>query len=946
MAVYLSPGVFPREIDLSVLPTAVGPLRPAFIGTAKRGPLNSPVYITTSQQALDTFGEPFPESYLMYAVLAYLEEGNQCYVVRVGVEYEEGQDEALSSVAISTDGSKQYGWGRIPLFTGIDYGKIYLRAITPTSPLTTTTSGYTTAVYTNVTYNITDGAPNIDLNISGTYTGATDDNYLIVITGSPNYTEAAPVEGATYEIYNNSGFVSQGTLTSAMHDGTSDSIDLGNGLSAYVQVNSGSLNANDTFTFSATADNTEFAFTVEGISDTNHNIAQDTYTSSQDFVDAFNAVNGSGYTAVVEDIIVDGVLTAVPVVQTNTAGEWIQLSGSQGFALALGVQQYVWDSPRSYLIGTEPGPYMVNSTNNRVKIDVVSQTNTTTVEFNIPTGSQTTASLTNTINAAGLVTGGQIFESLPLTVPGGDELVLIQTTFANSQDTLVMRANYSNIKTLKFSQLINIQYPYTKSFRGYRDPRNVLPAGSLNDATNPASCSVDPLSSQCLLDTAYYQNIVGFMVATSPGTWVDNYNLNVSLFTDGLGNISNRYVVSVVDANGVVVERFTDVVFDKTADRYIGNFLNPGTKYGGTIGAKTVNWEERPAFLDNDPTLTSYVVRNPSALNMAPFTGQSNGIPLDPAYSGAVDAAIIGNSAASSGLYAFSNRDSYDINLLLTPGYSTGAVIGTALSICESRGDVLYLVDPPFGLRPQQVVDWHNGMYYSDLNNAINSSYGALYWGWIKYYDQFNINEVWVPPSGHVAAIFSRTARVAEQWFAAAGLQRGRILTALELEYSPTQGENDLLYGSGNAVNAIVKFPQSGIVVWGNRTLQRIETSLSYVNVRMLCNALKKQLTTTLRPFVFEPNDSALWAQVTSTLSPILGDYQARRGVTAFKVVCDSSNNTPERIDRGELWVSVFIKPTRAVEYIVLNLAVLNTGASFSSEQVLAAGGIVTNQTT
>lgn len=268
MAVYLSPGVFPREIDLSVLPTAVGPLRPAFIGTAKRGPLNSPVYITTSQQALDTFGEPFPESYLMYAVLAYLEEGNQCYVVRVGVEYEEGQDEALSSVAISTDGSKQYGWGRIPLFTGIDYGKIYLRAITPTSPLTTTTSGYTTAVYTNVTYNITDGAPNIDLNISGTYTGATDDNYLIVITGSPNYTEAAPVEGATYEIYNNSGFVSQGTLTSAMHDGTSDPIDLGNGLSAYVQVNSGSLNANDTFTFSVTADNTEFAFTVEGISDT------------------------------------------------------------------------------------------------------------------------------------------------------------------------------------------------------------------------------------------------------------------------------------------------------------------------------------------------------------------------------------------------------------------------------------------------------------------------------------------------------------------------------------------------------------------------------------------------------------------------------------------------------------------------------------------------------
>lgn len=955
MAVYLSPGVFPREIDLSVLPAAVGPLRPAFVGTAKRGPLNTPVYITTSQQALETFGEPFAESYLMYAVLAYLEEGNQCYVVRVGVEYEAGQDEALSSVAISTDGSKQYGWGRIPLFTGIDYGKIYLRAITEANPLKIRTADKSSVTYTNVTYRTTEGPPSVSMALSGTFTGDVDDSYLIVITGSPSVSSLAQVDGATYEIYNNSGFVAQGTLTEPLFDGVSGPIDIGSGLTGVITVASGALNANDTFTFTTTADNTAFAFAVEGDpTPTVFNLpAPMDYTSSVDFVADFNTLIGLGpsYSAVVENIMIDGVSTPIPVIQTEEAGHWIQLTSNQnltsvqGFALALGIQEYTWDSPRSYLLGAQPGPYLINSTNNRVKIDVISQTASTTVEFNIPTGTQTVASLTNTIDSAGVVAGGQIFESLPLTVPGGEQLVLIQTPFANSQDTLVMRANYSNIKTLKFSQVVNIPYPYTRSFRGFTDTRNVLPAGSLNDATIPASC-VPTETAQCILDSSYYQNIVGFFVATSPGTWVDSYRLSVSLFTDGLGNVSNRYVVTISDANGVVVEKFTDVVFDKTADRYIANFVNPGTKYGGTNGAKTVNWEERPAYLENDPTLPSYMVRNPSALNLAEFSGQANGIPLDPAYSGAVDAAVIGNAAASSGIYAFSNRDSYDINLMLTPGFSTGAVIATALSICEARGDVLYLVDPPFGLRPQQVVDWHNGMYYSDLNNAINSSYGALYWGWIKYYDQFNVNEVWVPPSGHVAAIFSRTARVAEQWFAPAGLTRGRILTALELEYSPTQGEEDLLYGSGNAVNPIVKFPQNGIVVWGNRTLQRVETALSRVNVRMLCNALKKQLTSTLRTFVFEPNDSALWAQVVSTVNPILGDYQARRGVTAYKVVCDSTNNTPERIDRGELWVSVFIKPTRAVEYIVLNLAVLNTGASFSSEQVLAAGGIVTAQNT
>jgi phage tail sheath protein FI len=303
---------------------------------------------------------------------------------------------------------------------------------------------------------------------------------------------------------------------------------------------------------------------------------------------------------------------------------------------------------------------------------------------------------------------------------------------------------------------------------------------------------------------------------------------------------------------------------------------------------------------------------------------------------------VIGNAAEASGLYSLQNKETFDINLLVTPGFSSGAVIATGLSICEARGDVLYIIDPPFGLRPQQVVDWHNGMLFSDLANAINSSYGALYWGWIKYYDQFNVSEVWVPPSGHIAAIFSRTSRTTEQWFAPAGLTRGRVITALEVEYTPTQGENDLLYGSGNSVNPLVKFPQDGIVVWGQRTLQRVETSLSRVNVRMLLIYIKKVLTRTLRAFIFEPNDKALWDQVLTVVNPFLGDIQSRRGLTAYKVVCDASNNTPERIDRNELWVSIFIKPTRAVEYIVLNIAVINTGANFSSEAVLAAGGVTT----
>ena len=168
------------------------------------------------------------------------------------------------------------------------------------------------------------------------------------------------------------------------------------------------------------------------------------------------------------------------------------------------------------------------------------------------------------------------------------------------------------------------------------------------------------------------------------------------------------------------------------------------------------------------------------------------------------------------------------------------------------------------------------------------------------------------------------------------------MLTALDVEYSPTQAERDLLYGSGNAVNPIVKFPQDGITVWGQRTLQRTDSALDRVNVRMLLIYIKKNMTELLQQYIFEPNDRTLWKQVSATLIPFLADIQSRRGLNGFKVVVDETNNTPERIDRNELWVSVFLQPTKSVEFIVLNLVVLRTGASFSAEEVLAAGGVVT----
>ncbi len=946
MAVYLSPGVFPREIDLSVLPTAVGPLRPAFIGTAKKGPLNEAVLITTSQQALETFGEPFAESYLMYAVLAYLEEGSGCYVMRVGVECEEGQPAELSDVCIDTSGARGKGWGRVPLFTGIDYGRVNLREVTSEKPLAFHAASVSNIEYNDVNVSTTEGATTATLNVAGTYTGDVDDSFVMVVTGAPTASDGASVEGATFQIIRNSDgeVVAQGTLDDSDFTGTSQAIALGNGLTVQVVATDGVIDENDTFTFSVAPNNRKFTVSVEGAAGTEYTMPATSYTTAEDFVDAVNGLLGSEDYLLVEYTLEDGV-TVIPQIRTTVAGERVQVSGTASWALEVGTQQYAWDIPRSYLLGVDQGPFDITTQNSRVKLNLIGTDTTKTVEFNVPIGlDQTADSVAGSIDVAGVVAGDTLWDAFALTVPGGSEHVVVVTSVNHQFDTLKLLANFSNLKTLRFAEELNITFPYQRAYRGFRDNRLTLPASGEVTASVPLTCELAPLGSDCASDTAYFQNIVGWLVAPSPGTWVDGYSASLEVFADGTAP-SGRYKLTIKDDNNSILDVVEDVSFDKRDDRYIGSLVNPGTKYGGRNGNTYVQWEERPAFLDNNVSTADFAVRFPSQFTDREYQGQTNGIPTDPAFSSELDAAVIGNPATSSGLYAFQNPEAIDINLLCTPGFSTGAVIGTALQMCESRGDVLYLVDPPFGLRPQQAVDWHNGMLLSDLKSAINSSYGALYWGWIRVFDQFSSNEMWIPPSGHIAAVFSRTARDAEQWFAPAGLRRGRLLTALDVEYSPTQGERDLLYGSGNAVNAIVKFPQDGIVVWGQRTLQRTQSALDRVNVRMLLIFIKKNLTRLLRNYIFEPNDKILWKQVLATVEPFLADIQARRGLQAYRVIIDETNNTPERIDRNELWVSVFLKPTRTVEFVVLNLAVLRTGASFSAEEVLAAGGIVSAAT-
>jgi phage tail sheath protein FI len=399
--------------------------------------------------------------------------------------------------------------------------------------------------------------------------------------------------------------------------------------------------------------------------------------------------------------------------------------------------------------------------------------------------------------------------------------------------------------------------------------------------------------------------------AISEGEWGNNITIGIE---DGTQANTKRLLVYY---NGAQVERFDSVDLDDTTGNanFIETKINDVSDYitvtldAGLAGAST----ELPE--DVDP---------PAAL----AGGDTD--------AGNVDAAaIIGLAwdaglSQSTGLQLFASAEAVDINLLAAPGWFDAGVVTELISICEARYDCMAIIDPPNDLRPQEVVDWHNGEGdYAGQHAAFNSSYAALYYPWVKVYDAYAGEYIFTPPSGHILGVYAYTDWNTESWFAPAGMQRGKLASAVDIAYGATAGERDLLYGDGNAVNPIGSFRQDGIVVWGQRTLQRAPTALDRVNVRRLMLYLRKVISTSVNYLVFEPNDEKTWKLFGHLVVPYLNDVRQRRGLYDFRVKCDETTNTPDVIDRNEMRAQIFLKPVKAAEFIQIDLVITTTGANF-----------------
>jgi len=282
-----------------------------------------------------------------------------------------------------------------------------------------------------------------------------------------------------------------------------------------------------------------------------------------------------------------------------------------------------------------------------------------------------------------------------------------------------------------------------------------------------------------------------------------------------------------------------------------------------------------------------------------------------------------GGAAYASAIDLLKNQDEFDINLILAPGLIHSqhtAVTNKIIDACEDRGDCFAIIDP--------VVYNQNPSSAVTQADSVDSNFAAMYYPWIKVPDsQVAGTQRWVPPSVVLGGIYAFNDRVAHPWFAPAGLNRGGITTAIQAQRKLTQNERDTLYDSN--VNPIATFPGQGVTVFGQKTLQKKPSALDRINVRRLLIRVKKFIASSSRFLVFEQNTAATRRRFLGIVNPFLENVQSQSGLSAFRVVMDETNNTPDTIDRNQLVGQLFLQPTRTAEFIVLDFTIQPTGASF-----------------
>lgn len=421
----------------------------------------------------------------------------------------------------------------------------------------------------------------------------------------------------------------------------------------------------------------------------------------------------------------------------------------------------------------------------------------------------------------------------------------------------------------------------------------------------------------------YFDRVSG---APATSTYVANYGNSSAVDTlhivvadaDGLFTGAPGAVLEVYDS----LSRATDAKTQEGASNYYKTVINDGSAYV---------WfgKDRAGAVSN------------TAVNIL---SSSNEEPLTLDFAGGTDGYTESTAPLSilaSGYDLFKSTEEVDISLIMQgkPVGGSTSINGQTVTkyqlanylidnIATVRKDCVVFVSPD-----DNIVKNNPGAEATSITNwfgAVSDSTYAVFDSGYKYmYDRYNDVYRFVPLNGDIAGLSARTEATNDAWYSPAGFNRGQIKNVVKLRFNPAKADRDTLYKK--AVNPVVTFPGQGTVLFGDKTGTQKPSAFDRINVRRLFITIEKAISNASRFSLFEFNDEFTRSQFKNLITPYLRDVQARRGITDFLVVCDATNNTPERIDRNEFWGDIYIKPNRSINFIQLNFVAVRTGVQFST---------------
>ena len=936
--VFVSPGVYTSEKDLTFVAQSVGVTTLGLAGETLKGPAFEPVLITDFDEFKTYFGTTSPEKYgngnpkyeLAYVAKAYLQESNQLFVTRVlgltgfkpnktfGIKTIAGISWNSAETPVSTSSTL------IPTLTGVT-GSTFYGSL---SGKTATTGDSVTEFIVNGTYTngdwftigvVPDAATAAE---TGTQLTSPIGDYTNQNWYNNFYTTSGGVVNGLYSyLFHYSGSTSRFVVTRYNYTGTTSN-HYGNiavaalrprgnysneALSLEVTANSGFTITSDSLTTNPLAE-----FTINTVGST---------SGTKEFTCSLDTTSSKYITKVLGTDVFDKKRDEVPVYVHEVYPTLISTLYKQGLILGLSLDEIYhpvgndfvtdWDTPASPMVVSEVRGGKVSDL---FQVFTVSDGNAANYQVKI------------TLLNIDLDTGE--FDVLVRDFNDTDDnmVVLEKFTRCTMDSTL---PGYVARKVGTQDGEYELRSKYIMLVMADEHPEDAIPAGFKGFVADKlASSTIGAVKYKTQFfdagdETGAY-TLSGEPVLSAQGDKPKKVSLGLS---SQVGFDSDLLKYKGVEPETETVGFHLSANASSITGNTITGKMFECTPYDleGTDKGKLGTTSYRKFTFAVCGGFDGWDIYRSSRTNSDGYVFGKRTYVSGHTTNGGVFSSSVGNSdyyAFLKGIETYQNPEAVDINIFATPGINFdehNSLVTQAIDIIENdRADSLYIINSPNVSTADEITDL--------LDSAnLDTNYSATYWPWIQVRDNDNSTQLWLPPTGEVVRNIALTDNVSYPWFAVAGYSRG-LVNSIKAYKKLTLDERDSLYK--NRINPIATFSDTGTIIWGNKTLQVRESALDRINVRRLLLRARKLISAVAVRLLFEQNDEQVRQEFLRLVNPILESIKKERGLYDFRVTVSSD---PEDIDANTLRGKIYIKPTRSLEFIDVEFIITPTGASFEN---------------